>query len=103
MFGRSAIQPVRLFDVRSSVCTLSFDGLNSPLLKKCFSDLNLYEAVTSSDLVVQLKLKFDLMKPTHDDTIKAKEVRKRAKEVYIQLSFERYKVKLMLRNLSPSV
>ena len=31
------------------------------------------------------------MKPTHDDTIEAK-------GIYIQLSFERYKVKLMLRN-----
>ena len=31
------------------------------------------------------------MKPTHDDIIEAK-------EVYIQLSFERYKVKLMLRS-----
>ena len=30
------------------------------------------------------------MKPTHDDIIEVK-------EVYIQLSFERYKVKLMLR------
>ena len=76
---------------RSSVCTLSFDGLKSPLLKKCFSDLNLYEAVMSSDLVVQFKLKFLLMKQTHDDIIEAK-------EVYIQLSFKRYKVKLMLRN-----
>ena len=49
------------------------------------------EAVKSSDLVVQLKLKFLLMKPTHDDIIEAK-------EVYIQLSFVRYKLKLMLRN-----
>ena len=30
------------------------------------------------------------MKPTHDDIIEVK-------KVYIQLSFERYKVKLMLR------
>ena len=30
----------------------SFDGLKSPLLKKCFSDQNLYEAVKSSGLVV---------------------------------------------------
>ena len=36
------------------------------------------------------------MKPTHDDIIEAK-------EVYSQLSFERYQGKLMLRNLSPSV
>ena len=48
------------------VFILSFDGLKSPLLKKCFSDLNLYEAVKSSGLVVQLKLKRLLMKPTHD-------------------------------------
>ena len=37
---------------------LPLDGLKSPLLKKCFSDLNLYEAVKSSGLVVQLKLVF---------------------------------------------
>ena len=80
LFGRSA-----------SVCTLSFNGLKSPLLKKCFSDLNLYKAVMSCELGEQLKLKFLLMKPTHNDIIKAK-------EVYIQLSFERYKAKLMLRN-----
>ena len=56
----------------------------SPLLKTCLSELNLYEAVKSSALVVQLKLKCVLMKPNHDDIIEAK-------EVYIQLSFERYK------------
>ena len=38
----------------------------------------------SCELGEQLKLKFLLMKPTHNDIIKAK-------EVYIQLSFERYK------------
>ena len=43
----------------------------------------------SSSLVEQLKLKYLLKKPTHDDIIKAK-------EFYIQLSFERYKVKLVL-------
>ena len=69
-------------------CTLSFDGLKFPLLKKYFSDINLYEAVTSSDLVVQLKQVFLPIKLTHDDIIVAK-------EVYIQLSFERYKAKLM--------
>ena len=73
------MQPVCLFDVLISVCTHSFDGLKSPLLKKCFSDLNLYEAFKSSDLVVQLTLKCLLMKPTHDDIIEAK-------EAYIQLS-----------------
>ena len=36
------------------------------------------------------------MKTTHADIIKAK-------EVYSQLSYEGYKGKLMLRNLSPSV
>ena len=65
--------------------------LKSPLLKKCFSDLNLYEAVTSPGLVVQLILKCLLMKPTHNDIIEAK-------EVYSQLSFGRYKGKLVLRN-----
>ena len=50
----------------------------------------------SSSLVVQLKLKCSLKKQTHDDIIEAK-------EVYIQQSFGRYKGKLVLRNLSPSV
>ena len=63
---------------------------------KCFSDLNLYGVVTSSDFGAQLKLKFLLMKPTHDDLFKAK-------KFYIQLSFERYKAKFMLRNSSLSV
>ena len=58
--------------------------------------MNLYEAIKSSGLVIQLKLKCLLMKLTHDDTIKAK-------EVYIQLSFERYEGNLVLRILSPSV
>ena len=71
---------------RLIVCTLSFEGLNSPLLKKYCSDLNpkLYKAVKSSGLDVQLKLKCLLVKPTHDDIIEAK-------GVYSQLSFERYK------------
>ena len=56
IFGRSAIQSVCLFDVYL-FGTLLFDGLKSPLLKKCYIDLNLYEAVKSSGLVVQLKLK----------------------------------------------
>ena len=30
---------------RLSFCTLSFGGLSSPLIKKCFSILNLFEAV----------------------------------------------------------
>ena len=72
------------------VCNPSFNGLKPHLLKKCFSDLNLYEAVKSSALVLQSKLKCVLMKPTHDDIIEAK-------EVYIQLSFERYVGKLVLR------
>ena len=85
LFGRSAIQPVCLLGV------YLFVTLKSPLLKKCFTDLNLYEAVKSSSLVVQLKLKCLLMKPTHDDIIVAK-------EVFSQLSFGRYKGKLMLHN-----
>ena len=44
------------------------------IIKKCFSDLNLYEAVKSPGLVVQLKQKCLLTKPTHDDIIEAKEV-----------------------------
>ena len=47
----------RLLIWRLSVCTPSFNGLKSPLLKKCFSDLKLYKPVKSSGLVVQLKLK----------------------------------------------
>ena len=61
------------------------------MLKKCFSDLELYEAVKSPGLVVQLKLKCLLKKPAHGDI-------NEAKEVYIQLSFGRYKGKLVLRN-----
>ena len=41
-------------------------------------------------LVVQLKLKCSLEKPTHNDTIEAK-------VFYIHLSIERYKRKLVLR------
>ena len=58
--------------------------------------LNLYKAVKPSGLVIQIELKCLLMKPTHDDIIEAK-------KIYIQLSFERYKGKLVLRILSPSV
>ena len=74
----------RLLIWRLSVCTLSFDGLKPHLLKKCFSDLILYEAVKPSGLTVQLNIKFFLMKPTHEYITKAK-------EVYIQVYFERYK------------
>ena len=44
----------------------------------------------SSSLVVQLKLKCLLKKPTQDNIIEAK-------GFYIQLFFERYKRKLLLR------
>ena len=54
------------------------------------------EQITSSSLVVHLKLMCLLKKPTHDGIIEAK-------EVYIQQSFGRYKGKLVLHNLSPSV
>ena len=47
--------------------------------------------ITSSTLVVHLKLKCLLKKPPHDDIIEAK-------VVYIQKAFERYKGKLVLRN-----
>ena len=57
-----------------------------------FIDLNLYQAVKSSGLVVQFKLKCLLMKPTHDNII-----------VYFQMSFGRYKGKLVFRIESPSV
>ena len=49
------------------------------------------EQITSSSLVVQLKLRCLLKKPTHNDIIEAK-------SVYIQESFGRYKGKLALRN-----
>ena len=49
------------------------------------------EQITSSGVVVKLKLKCLLKKPPHDDIIEAK-------EVYIQESFGRYKGKLVLRN-----
>ena len=73
------------------VCDTAFHSMAYNLLyfKKCFSDLNLYKAIKSSGLVVQLKLQCLLMKPTHDDIIEAK-------EVYIQLSFKRCKGKLVL-------
>ena len=45
---RSAIQSVCSFDVHLFI-PFNFDGFKSLLLKKCFSDLNLYEAVTSSE------------------------------------------------------
>ena len=43
-----------------------------------FSDLNLHDAVKSNCLIVKLKLKYFLMKPTHDDIMEAK-------DFYIQL------------------
>ena len=49
------------------------------------------EQITSSSLVLQLKLKCLLKKPAHDDIIEAK-------EVYIKQSFGRYIGKLVLRN-----
>ena len=89
LFGRSGIQPACLYDAYLFV-PHSFNGLNSPLLKKCFSNLNANEAVKSSGLVVQLKLKCLLMETTHDDLVEAK-------EVYIQLSLKIYECMLVLR------
>ena len=81
-----------LFAYLTFICLYPLiDDLKSPLLKKCFSDLNLYEAVKPSGLVVQIKLKCLLMKPSHDDILEAK-------EVHSQLSFEKYKVKIKLPN-----
>ena len=48
-----------------------------------FQWLNLYEAVTSSSLVVHLKLKSWMKKPNQDDIIEAK-------EAYSQLLFIKY-------------
>ena len=79
-----------LFANLTFICLYPFIRRLKSLLKKCFSDLNVHEVVKSSGLVVRLKLKCLLMKPTHDDTIEAK-------EVYIQMTFGRYKGKLVLR------
>ena len=61
-----------------------------------FQRLKLYEAITSSSSVVQLKLKCWRKKPLHDDIIEEK-------KVYIQLAFVRYKRMLVWPFLSPSV
>ena len=52
LFGWSAIQPVCLYGVYLFV-PFHLKAIKSPLFKKCFSDLNLYEVVRSSGLVVQ--------------------------------------------------
>ena len=67
-------QVCNTFAYLTLICLYPFDGLKSPLLQKYFGDLNLYKAVKSSGLVVQLKLKCLLMKPTHDDIFETKEV-----------------------------
>ena len=79
LIGRSAIQLICVYDAKS------------PLLKKCLNGQVHTEQLTSSSLVVQLKLKCLLKKSTHNDIIEAK-------EVYIQQSSGRYKGKLVLRN-----
>ena len=56
-----------------------------------FKWLNSYGENNIIQFVVHLKLKCLLKKPTHEDIIKAK-------GVYIQQSFGRYKGKLVLRN-----
>ena len=61
-----------------------------------FQWLNSYGANNVVEFSCKVKLKCLLKKPTHDDIIDAK-------EFYIQLPFERYKGKLVLRFLSPSV
>ena len=52
----------------------------------CVFDVYLFVPFQVSSLVVQLKLKCLLKRPSHDDSIEAK-------AFYIQLSFERYKGK----------
>ena len=89
LLGRSAIQLICLF-WRLSVCTLSFDGLKSPLFKKCLSDLFIRSSKVTG-FSCTIKLKCFLMKPTHDAIIETR-------EVYIQLSSGRYKGKLVLRS-----
>ena len=56
LFDRSAIQHICLFDDYLFVPFHSM-GEKALLLKQCFSYINLYEAVKSPSLVVQLKLK----------------------------------------------
>ena len=58
--------------------------------------LNLNGANNVVQFSCSIKTKVFAEEPTHDDIIEAK-------EVYIQQSFGRYKGKLVLRNLSPSV
>ena len=57
---------------RISGCTLSFKSLKSPLLQKCLNGLIHTEQITSSSLVVHLKLKCLLKKQTQYDIIEAK-------------------------------
>ena len=83
--GISRICIGRLFDINLFATFRSRDDINFPLLR-----LNLYEPVTTSSLIVKLNLKCWLQKPSPDYIIEAK-------EVYIQLSFERYKGELVLR------
>ena len=85
LISRSAIQLICVYDV--------YRGLpfHSVAFKKCSNGLIHTEQITSSGLVEQLKLKCLLKVPTHDDIIKAK-------EVYIQQSFGRYKGNIVLRN-----
>ena len=70
LFGRFAIKHISLFDVYLFVTFHSMFFKKSPLIKKCFSDLNVYEVVKSPGLVVQLKLKCLLIKLTHGDLSK---------------------------------
>ena len=88
LFDRSAIQLICLN--LTFICLYPFNRRLKSLLKKCFSDLKELEVIKSSGLVVRLKLKCLLMKPTHDDIIEAK-------EVYILMYFGRYEGKLALR------
>ena len=90
LIGRSAIQLICVYDVYLGVPFHSI-AKKSPLVKECLNGYIHTKQITSSSLVLHLKLKCLLKKPTHDDIIEAK-------KVYIQQSFGRYKGKLVLRN-----
>ena len=85
LIGRSAIQLFAYF-VSFHSMTLNLLYLRNVSVTKFMRS----KIKTSSLLIVQLKLKCLLKKPTHDDIIKAN-------EFYMQLSFERYKGELVLR------
>ena len=71
LIGRSVTQLICVYDVYLDV-PLSFNSLKTLLLKKCLYGLIHAEQITSSSLVVHLKFKCLLKKPTQYDIIEAK-------------------------------